>query len=196
MTTPRPRALSGMRPTGALHLGHLAGALRNWVALQETHDCFFMVADWHALMSEYEHPERLAGSAISNVTDWLACGIDPKRSVIFRQSDVPEHLELYAVLSMITPLGWVERVPTYKEQLRELGRHLFFGVDIPVFENTGDFAFGACGLLLFLDHHFDFSYRVEGIAKIGAIDIDMHIVEEKALPRGFKCAEGEKSCLL
>ncbi len=121
----KPRVLSGMRPTGPLHLGHLAGALRNWVALQETHDCFFMVADWHALMSEYEHPERLAEHAISNVTDWLACGIDPTRSVIFRQSDVPEHLELYAVLSMITPLGWVERVPTYKEQLREVkGRDL------------------------------------------------------------------------
>ncbi|MBI4227418.1 MAG: tryptophan--tRNA ligase [Candidatus Omnitrophica bacterium] len=114
-----------MRPTGALHVGHLAGALRNWAALQETHDCFFMVADWHALMSEYEHPDRLGEFAVSNVTDWLACGIDPKRSVIFRQSDVPEHLELYAVLSMITPLGWVERVPTYKEQLREVaGRDL------------------------------------------------------------------------
>ena len=116
----RPRVVSGMRPTGPLHLGHLVGALRNWVALQETHDCFFMVADWHALMSEYEHPERLTEHAISTVTDWLAYGVDPKRSVIFRQSDVPEHLELYAVLSMITPLGWVERVPTYKEQLREV----------------------------------------------------------------------------
>ena len=125
MSAAKPRVLSGMRPTGPLHLGHLAGALRNWVALQETHDCFFMVADWHALMSEYEHPERLAEYAVSNVADWLACGIDPARSVIFRQSDVPEHLELYAILSMITPLGWVERVPTYKEQLREVkGRNL------------------------------------------------------------------------
>ncbi len=121
----RPRVLSGMRPTGPLHLGHLVGALRNWVALQETHDCFFMVADWHALMSEYEHPERLHEYVLSNVTDWLASGVDPQRSVIFRQSDVPEHLELYAVLSMLTPLGWVERVPTYKEQLREVkGRDL------------------------------------------------------------------------
>jgi len=114
-----------MRPTGHLHLGHLVGALRNWVSLQETHECFFMVADWHALMSEYEHPERLSEYVISNVTDWLACGIDPQRSVLFRQSDVPEHLELYAVLAMLTPLGWVERVPTYKEQLREArGRDL------------------------------------------------------------------------
>ena len=121
----RPRVLSGMRPTGPLHLGHLVGALANWVPLQETHECFFMVADWHALMSEYERPERLHEYVISNVTDWLAFGIDPARSVIFRQSDVPEHLELYAVLSMLTPLGWVERVPTYKEQLREVqGRDL------------------------------------------------------------------------
>lgn len=121
----RSRVLSGMRPTGHLHLGHLVGALANWVRLQETHDCFFMVADWHALMSEYEHPASLHDYVISNVTDWLAAGIDPKRSVIFRQSDVPEHLELYAVLSILTPLGWVERVPTYKEQLREVrGRDL------------------------------------------------------------------------
>lgn len=121
----KPRVLSGMRPTGDLHLGHLVGALDNWRALQETHDCFFMVADWHALMSEYEHPERLAGSSLANVRDWLAAGIDPTRAVIFRQSDVPEHLELYAVLSMLTPLGWVERIPTYKEQLREVkGRDL------------------------------------------------------------------------
>lgn len=121
----RPRVLSGMRPTGRLHLGHLVGALRNWVALQETHECFFMVADWHALMSEYAHPAQLSDSVISNVSDWLAYGLDPGRSVIFRQSDVPEHLELYAVLSMLTPLGWVERVPTYKEQLREVqGRDL------------------------------------------------------------------------
>ncbi|MBI4314092.1 MAG: tryptophan--tRNA ligase [Candidatus Omnitrophica bacterium] len=120
-----PRVLSGMRPTGHLHLGHFVGALSNWVKLQQTHECFFMVADWHALMSEYEHPGHLQEYVVSNVTDWLACGIDPKRSVIFRQSDVPEHLELHAVLSIVTPLGWVERVPTYKEQLREVqGRDL------------------------------------------------------------------------
>jgi tryptophanyl-tRNA synthetase len=121
----KKRCLSGMRPTGKLHLGHLVGALTNWKALQEEHDCFFMVADWHALMSEYEHPEAVRGSIEDNVLDWLACGIDPKRSVIFRQSDVPEHAELYTVLSILTPLGWLERVPTYKEQLRELaGREL------------------------------------------------------------------------
>ena len=121
----RKRVLSGMRPTGQLHLGHLVGALANWKALQEQYDCFFMVADWHALMSEYEHPGKIRQATLENVRDWLACGIDPARSVIFRQSDVPEHVELHLILSIVTPLGWVERVPTYKEQLRELkGRDL------------------------------------------------------------------------
>ena len=114
-----------MRPTGPLHVGHLVGALNNWKQLQEEYDCFFMVADWHALMSEYEYPEKLRKYTYENVTDWLACGIDPTRSVLFRQSDVPEHLELHMVFSIIAPLGWVERVPTYKEQLREVtGRDL------------------------------------------------------------------------
>ena len=103
-----------MRPTGQLHVGHLVGALANWRALQEQYDCFFMVADYHALMSEYEHPERLHEWSYDNVTDWLAGGIDPSRSVIFRQSDVPEHTELFTILSIVTPLSWVERVPTYK----------------------------------------------------------------------------------
>ena len=114
-----------MRPTGQLHLGHLVGALANWKKLQESYECFFMVADWHALMGEYENPQKIRQWGYENVVDWLAAGIDPKKSVIFRQSDVPEHTELFTVLSIITPLGWVERVPTYKEQLREIeGRDL------------------------------------------------------------------------
>lgn len=121
----RQRVLSGMRPTGPLHLGHLVGALKNWVDLQEKYDCFFMVADWHALMSEYEKPGEIRRRGLQMVSDWIAAGVDPKRSVLFRQSDVPEHLELYMVLSILVPLGWVERVPTYKEQLREVkGRDL------------------------------------------------------------------------
>ncbi len=114
-----------MRPTGPLHLGHWVGALKNWVDLQERYDCFFMVADWHALMSEYERPSEIRRNGLRMVSDWIAAGVDPKRSVLFRQSDVPEHLELYMVLSILAPLGWVERVPTYKEQLREVkGRDL------------------------------------------------------------------------
>ena len=116
----KKRILSGMRPTGKLHLGHLVGALDNWTKLQDEYDCFFMVADWHALMSEYENPVDLKANILDNVIDWLSCGIDPERSTIFIQSQVPEHLELYFILSLITPLGLLERCPTYKEQLRQV----------------------------------------------------------------------------
>jgi len=109
-----------MRPTGPLHLGHLFGALDNWVNLQEEYECFFMIADWHALMSEYEDPSRLPRYTIECAADWIASGIDPKKSAIFVQSHVPQHLELYAIFSNFVPLGWLERCPTYKEQLREL----------------------------------------------------------------------------
>jgi len=121
----KKRILSGMRPTGPLHVGHLLGALDNWRALQEEYQCFFMVADWHAMMSEYANPETIRRFTVDNVVDWLSYGLDPEKSVIFRQSDVPEHLELYMVFSCMTPLPWLERCPTYKEQLREVtGRDL------------------------------------------------------------------------
>jgi tryptophanyl-tRNA synthetase len=109
-----------MRPTGKLHLGHLVGALDNWIKLQEEYQCFFMVADWHALMSEYENTSELSENIIDNVADWLSVGIDPEKSVIFVQSEVPEHLKLHMILSCITPLGILERCPTYKEQMREV----------------------------------------------------------------------------
>ncbi|MEI6832181.1 MAG: tryptophan--tRNA ligase [Candidatus Omnitrophota bacterium] len=112
--------LSGMRPTGKLHLGHLVGALSNWVKFQDDYDCLFMVADWHALMTEYEHPDNLKANMFDNVVDWLSCGIDPNKASIFVQSQVPEHLELYFILSLVTPLGLLERCPTYKEQLRQV----------------------------------------------------------------------------
>jgi len=109
-----------MRPTGKLHLGHLVGALDNWVKLQDEYECLFMAADWHALMSEYGDPKDLRDNLIDNVIDWLACGISADKSIIFVQSQIKEHLELYLAFSIMTPLGWLERCPTYKEQLREI----------------------------------------------------------------------------
>jgi tryptophanyl-tRNA synthetase len=114
------RVVSGMRPTGQLHLGHLVGALQNWTELQQTYDCFYFVADWHALTSDYASTEKITEYALDNVADWIAAGIDPERSTIFAQSLVPEHAELYLLLQMITPISWLERVPTYKEQIAEL----------------------------------------------------------------------------
>lgn len=116
----KKRILSGMRPTGALHLGHLVGALENWVKLQDEYDCYFMIADWHALMSEYENTDTLSDYIIDNAIDWLSVGIDPGKSTLFIQSQVTQHLDLYMIFSCFTPLGWLERCPTYKEQLREV----------------------------------------------------------------------------
>ena len=109
-----------MRPTGRLHLGHLVGALKNWTRLQDEYDCFYFVADWHALTSEYANTGSITANAVDNVTDWLAAGIDPARSTIFVQSLVPEHAELFVLLSMVVPIPWLERVPTYKEQQEQL----------------------------------------------------------------------------
>ncbi|MFA6636660.1 MAG: tryptophan--tRNA ligase [Candidatus Omnitrophota bacterium] len=123
--TKKGTILSGMRPTGKLHLGHLVGAINSWSSLQREYNCFFMVADWHALMSEYENPSDIKNNGIEIVKDWISSGIDPDECVIFVQSMVPEHLELAMVFSLLTPLGWLERCTTYKEQLRELeGRML------------------------------------------------------------------------
>src|ERR687892_1968533 len=109
-----------MRPTGQLHLGHLVGALSNWTALQEKYECFYFVADWHALTSEYANTGPITGYALDNVADWIAAGVDPERSTIFIQSLVPEHAELFLLLSMVVPIPWLERVPTYKEQQEQL----------------------------------------------------------------------------
>ncbi|MDZ4341200.1 MAG: tryptophan--tRNA ligase [Candidatus Binatia bacterium] len=112
--------LSGMRPTGRLHLGHLHGALKNWVRLQNDYRCFFFVADWHALTTDYAAPQEINRYSREMLLDWLSVGLDPSRSVIFRQSRVKEHAELHVLFSMITPLPWLERNPTYKDQIREL----------------------------------------------------------------------------
>jgi tryptophanyl-tRNA synthetase len=128
----RPRILSGMRPTGPLHIGHLTGALDNWVALQDQYECFFIIVDWHALTTDYADPSAVKGNILEVATDWLAAGLDPERSTLFIQSLVPEHAELHLMLSMVTPLPWLERVPTYKEQQqniqdKDLGTYGFLG---------------------------------------------------------------------
>jgi tryptophanyl-tRNA synthetase len=116
----RPRVLSGMRPTGKLHLGNYVGALQNWVKLQNTHDCFFFVADWHALTTDYDNTSQLADNSLEVVLDFLAAGLDPEKCAIFVQSHVREHAELHLLFSMITPLGWLERVPSFKEQQQQM----------------------------------------------------------------------------
>nr|WP_148210194.1 tryptophan--tRNA ligase [Candidatus Koribacter versatilis] len=128
----KERVLSGMRPTGKLHLGHYVGALQNWVKLQEQYDCFYFVADWHALTTNYADTSDIKASCIELIIDFLSAGLDPEKSTLFIQSHVPQHAELYLLLSMITPLGWLERVPTYKEQLenikdKDLGMYGFLG---------------------------------------------------------------------
>lgn len=114
------RVLSGMRPTGALHFGHYHGVLKNWVKLQHEHQCLFFVADWHALTTHYDDPQTIENHAWDMVVDWLAAGVDPAQATLFIQSKVPEHAELHLLLSMITPLSWLERVPTYKDQQEKL----------------------------------------------------------------------------
>jgi tryptophanyl-tRNA synthetase len=123
--TKPPIVVSGTRPTGALHLGHLNGALKNWVELQKETKCYFFVADWHALTTDYENPAGIRENTHEMILDWMAVGLDPERAVIFRQSEVPEHAELHLLFSMIIPVPWLERVPTYKEQQEQLeGRDL------------------------------------------------------------------------
>jgi tryptophanyl-tRNA synthetase len=129
---PDHRIVSGMRPTGPLHLGHYFGVLKNWLSLQEKAHCFYFVADWHALTTEYQSPQRLSEFTTEMVKDWLSLGIDPERTILFRQSDITEHIELFMILAMITPLPWLMRVPSFKEQQqalkdRELNTYGFLG---------------------------------------------------------------------
>ncbi len=116
----KERVVSGMRPTGQLHLGHYHGAIKNWVRMQHELDCLFFVADWHALTTHYDNPQQLAENTWDMIIDWLAAGVDPEKASIFIQSRVPEHAELHLLLSMVTPLAWLERVPTYKDQIEKL----------------------------------------------------------------------------
>jgi tryptophanyl-tRNA synthetase len=135
--TPKQRVLSGMRPTGRLHIGHFFGALANWIEMQSNYECFFFVADWHALTSDYADTSAIAQNSIEIATDWLASGLDPAKCTMFLQSQVPEHAELQLLLSMVTPLGWLERVPTYKEALENIkGKdlHTFGFLGYPVLQ--------------------------------------------------------------
>jgi len=131
----RKRVLSGMRPTGKLHLGNYVGALQNWVGMQDQYECYFCVVDWHALTTDDADTSRVKENSLEVAFDWLAAGLDPEKSVLFLQSHVPAHAELHLLLSMITPLGWLERVPTYKEQRenikdKDLGTYGFLGYPV------------------------------------------------------------------
>ncbi len=134
-TQQRKRVLSGMRSTGKLHLGNYVGALQNWVRMQDEYGCFFFVADWHALTTDYADTSQVKQNSLEVLLDWLAAGLDPQRCTMFIQSHVPQHAELHLLLSMITPLGWLERVPTYKEQRenikeKDLGTYGFLGYPV------------------------------------------------------------------
>ena len=125
MSVTKKIILSGMRPTGKLHLGNLFGALENWVKMQDQYNCYYCVADWHALTTDYENPPQIGENIREMVIDWISCGIEPEKAVVFKQSDVKEHAELHLLLSMLAPLSWLERVPTYKEQLNQIqGKNL------------------------------------------------------------------------
>jgi tryptophanyl-tRNA synthetase len=133
-----------MRPTGPLHLGHLVGALQNWAALQDEYECYYVVVDWHALMSEYADTSGIARWSREMVADWIACGLDPQRSTLFVQSQVPEHAELHLIFSCVTPLGWLERCPTYKEQKKEIK-----GKDLETYAFLGYPTLQAADILLY-----------------------------------------------
>jgi tryptophanyl-tRNA synthetase len=147
------RVISGMRPTGRLHIGHYFGALQNWVRLQNdpSYDCFYFIADWHALTSDYADTSAVAQNTIEIMTDYLAAGLDPHKSVVFQQSQVPEHAELHLLLSMVTPLGWLERVPTYKEALenvKDKDLHTYGFLGYPVLQTADIVIYSKEGLSL------------------------------------------------
>jgi tryptophanyl-tRNA synthetase len=140
------RVVSGMRPTGRLHLGHFHGAVKNWIEISKKADCFFFSADWHALTSEYRDPSKIAESQREMFADWIASGLDPERCTLFIQSHVKQHAELFLLLGMISPLGWLERVPTYKEQqeqLHEKDLHTFGFLGYPVLQTADVAVYGA-----------------------------------------------------
>ncbi|MGA2431809.1 MAG: tryptophan--tRNA ligase, partial [Candidatus Acidiferrum sp.] len=153
--TKKKRVVSGMRPTGRLHIGHYFGALQNWVRLQNDpeYDCFYFIADWHALTSDYADTSQVAQNTIEIVTDYLAAGLDPRKSVIFQQSLIPEHAELHLLLSMVTPLSWLERVPTYKEafeNVKDKDLHTYGFLGYPCLQTADIVIYSEQGIPLFV----------------------------------------------
>lgn len=170
----KKRIVSGMRPTGALHLGNLHGALQNWINMQTDYDCFFFIADWHALTSDYENPGNIKNYTHDMMIDWLAAGLDPEKSVLFVQSRIKEHAELFLLLSMITPVPWLERNPTYKEQIEALNSK-----DLSTFGFLGYPVLQAADIII---------YKAEGVP-VG-IDQVPHIELTREIARRFNYLYG------
>ncbi|OPX19722.1 MAG: tryptophan--tRNA ligase [Desulfobacca sp. 4484_104] len=150
----KKRILSGMRPTGKLHLGNLHGALENWVRLQDEYECYYFVADWHALTTDYEQTEGIRDNVWEMVIDWLSVGLDPQKSTLFVQSAIKEHAELFMLFSMITPIAWLERNPTYKEQIQEMSQkdlHMFGFLGYPVLQAADILMYKAHGVPVGVD---------------------------------------------
>ena len=173
---PSSRVLSGMRPTGPLHLGHYHGVLKNWLDMQHEYECFFFVADWHALTTHYEHTDDLQQHSMDMVIDWLAAGVNPGSSTLFVQSKVPEHAELHLLLSMMTPLSWLERVPSYKDQqekLREKDLSTYGFLGYPLLQSADILAYRA------------------GVVPIGA-DQEAHVEITREIARRFNHLYGRE----
>jgi len=193
--TKRKRVVSGMRPTGRLHIGHYFGALQNWVRLQNDpeYDCLYFIADWHALTSDYADTSAVAQNTIEIVTDYLAAGLDPQKSILFQQSQVPEHAELHLLLSMVTPLGWLERVPTYKEALenvkdKDLHNYGFLGY--PILQAADIVIYSEDGVSLFVPVGEDQVSHVELTREIVrrfsilyGLDVDPRIFDDENATR-------------
>jgi len=193
--TKRKRVVSGMRPTGRLHIGHYFGALQNWVRLQNDpeYDCLYFIADWHALTSDYADTSAVAQNTIEIVTDYLAAGLDPQKSILFQQSQVPEHAELHLLLSMVTPLGWLERVPTYKEALenvkdKDLHNYGFLGY--PILQAADIVIYSEDGVSLFVPvgedqvSHVELSREiVRRFSILYGLDVDPRLFDEENATR-------------
>src|SRR5712691_1249674 len=204
MTDPtnKKRVLSGMRSTGKLHLGNYVGALENWVRMQEQYDCFFFIADWHALTTDYADTSRIKENSVEVLLDWLAAGLDPERCVMFIQSHVPAHAELHLLLSMITPLGWLERVPTYKEQRenikeKDLGTYGFLGypvlqsADILIYK--GDFVPVGEDQVAHVELTREIARRYNGFYPLGKeYVIDKHVSQLTQDERNFLIGQGRE----